>query len=105
MPSINSKPTTLRLASDEQTWREMDQTITDCVSQVCGHYDEATVRDFMFLVDILTNTEIDRVDRDCASLTVQKLAFAHSPRFERAMEEYLNEINPGRVQRRRKGAA
>lgn len=105
MPSTNSKPTVLRLASDARTWREMDQVISDCVKEVCGQYDEATVRDFMFLVDILTNPDIDRVDRDCATLTVQKIAFAHSPRFERAMEEYLNEINPGRIQRRRKGAA
>jgi len=105
MPSANSKPATLRLASSQQTWREMDQTIKDCVSEILGQYEEETVRSFMFLVDILTNPDIDRVDRECAVFTVQKLAFAHSPQFETTMEAYLNEINPGRVQRRRKGAA
>jgi len=79
----------------------MDQTIKDCVSEILGQYNDETVRSLMFLVDILTNENIDRVDRDGATWTVQKLAFAHSPRFETALEDYLNEINPGRVQKRR----
>lgn len=100
MPSEKSNVTPIRLASNEETWREMDETINAAVSQVLGQYDEATVRDFMFLVDILTNENIDRIDRDGATWQVQKQAFMHSPRFERCMEEYLNEINPGRVIKR-----
>lgn len=100
MPSNNSNVTRLRLASDETTWREIDQTIHDCIERILGNFDEKTTRDFMFLIDILTNNDIDRVDRWGAALTVQKLAFSHSPRFEQSMEDYLNEINPGRVLRR-----
>lgn len=100
MPSANSNVTPIRLASDEKTWREMDQVVNDCVSTILGQYDEATVRDFMFLIDILTNENIDRIDRDGATWQVQKQAFTHSPRFEKALEGYLNEINPGRVVKR-----
>lgn len=100
MPSPNSNVLPIRLASDEQTWREMDNTINAAVSQILGQYDEDTVRDFMFLIDILTNARIDRVDRDGATWQVLKQAFMHSPRFERSLEQYLNEINPGRAIKR-----
>ena len=104
MPSDNSKPTHLRLASDEKSWREMDHTIEDCVKQVCGQYDEATVRDFMLLIDLASNPEIDRIDRDGAVLTMQRTAFLHHPRFETALENFLNEINPVRGQKKRRSA-
>lgn len=100
MPSNNSNVTPIRLASDVATWREMHQTIDDCITRILGQFDEGTTRDFMFIVDCLTNPDIDRVDRECATFSVQKLAFAHSPRFESELEKYLNEINPGRIQRR-----
>jgi hypothetical protein len=82
----------------------MDETIKDCVSRICGAFSADTVRDFMFLVDILTNEDIDRLDRECAAFTVQKLAFSHHPRFETEIDQYLNEINPGRVKPKRRVA-
>lgn len=102
MPSINSKPTALRLASNEQAWREMDETISDCVTQICGQFSADTVRDFMFLIDIVSNPDIDRLDRESAVITIPKAAFTYHPQFETSIENYLNEINPGRVQKRRR---
>jgi succinate dehydrogenase flavin-adding protein (antitoxin of CptAB toxin-antitoxin module) len=99
MPSPNSKSTKLRLATNQQGWREMDQVIEDCVAQICSSFNAETVRSFMFLIDIVSNADIDYLDRDSAALTIQKAAFAYHPQFETSIENYLNEINPGRVQK------
>lgn len=104
MPSANSNVTPIRLASDEATWSEFDQTIDECITRILGSFNERTTRDFMFLVDCLTNPDIDRADRECATFHTLRQAFMHAPRFERHLEEYLNEINPGRIQKRSRKA-
>lgn len=100
MPSANSNVTTIRLASDVATWRELDQHLNDCVKNILENCDDEGTRDFMFLIDVLTNSDIHDGDRWCAVNTVQRLAFLRSGRCQVSLEEYLNEINPGRVQKR-----
>lgn len=97
MRNHTTKP--LRLASDANTWREMDATIEQAVHAICGQYDDAQLcESFLFLIDLLTNQSYDAVDRDSAALTCQRAAFRYTPDFERAQEAYLNRINPGRAQ-------
>lgn len=65
----------LRLASDADTWREMDATIEEAVDKICGQYDDQKLcESFLFIIDLLTNRDYDSNDRDCAAFHTQRAA-------------------------------
>lgn len=99
MRKLTTKP--LRLASDSDTWREMDATIEKSVETICNLHDQSIVEAFLFITDLLTNADYDKQDRELAAFHTQRVAFRYTQEFENAQEEYLDRINPGRAQLRR----
>lgn len=98
----DTKPIKIQLAKDEEGWNELKQVLDDQLTHLLSTGNQQGVRALMFIVDLLTNDDIDADQRADAATHVQQTAFAYSRRCYTEMERYLTEINPGRCIRRRK---
>lgn len=97
-----TKPIKIQLAKDEEGWNELKQILDIEISNLLSPGGEQGVKAFMFIVDVLSNDDIDAGQQAMAAEYIQQSAFAYSRRCFTEMERYLNELNPGRVIRRRK---
>lgn len=102
-PSEN-KPIKIQLAKDEEGWHELKQVLDGHLTKLLACSNEESVKAFLFISDLLSNESFDADDRALAAEHVQHTAFAFSQRCSTEMERYLNELNPGRVIKRRKVA-
>lgn len=100
-----SEPIKIQLARDEEAWSELRQLLDDRVKQLLALGNEQSVKAFMFIVDLLSNENIDPDEQAVAAEHIQQTAFTYSRRSIREKERFLNELNPGRVVRRRKVVA
>lgn len=100
-----AEPIKIQLAKDERGWNELQQVLDSQISLLLGCTNEQGVKAFLFIVGVLSNEDIDPDQQALAAEHILQTAFAHSARSAREMNRYLNEINPGRVMRRRKVVA
>jgi|ERR1051326_339166 hypothetical protein len=106
MPSKNTtrKPSHLQpvpdkpieLARSAADWRKLDAKIENAVGLICQHFDAETTQALLFVVDLLTNGDYDRQDRELATYQVQRAAFRYTPEFEAAQNSYLDRLNLAR---------
>lgn len=101
--AAENKPIKIQLAKNGETWAELQQVLESHVSEICATGDKAA-RSLLFLVDVLTNENFDSDQQAVAAEYVQHSAFRFSRRSVSALESLLNELNPGRVIKRRKVA-
>lgn len=103
--SNQSHPIKIQIARDEEAWEELNHLLDTCVSEICGDFDEPTIRSFMLVIDLVSNPNFDQGQRALAAERVQQAAFAHTRKAAKALVAHLNEINPGRIIRRRRVVA
>lgn len=88
---VPDKP--IELANSEASWRKLDVKIDRAVQQICQHYDSATTEALLMLIDLLTNPDYDKQNREMIAISAQRTAFRYTPEFEQAQDDYLDRLS------------
>lgn len=88
---VPDKP--IELANSEASWRKLDAKIELAVQRICQHYDAETTEALLMLIDLLTNPDYDKQNRDMIATGAQRAAFRYTPEFEQAQQDYLDRFN------------
>lgn len=75
-----------RLAENPAEWRQLSANITDLVDQLCCHGESDQARRLFSLLDLLTNEDYERLDREILARNAIHRAFTMTKSFEKAIE-------------------
>lgn len=88
------KPNTarLQLATSNAHWAEVNNRISDAVSNLCDDHNKAEA--LMLIVDLMTNGRYAPGDRENVVAEVQQQTFKYTRGFDDLLRGVIEKINP-----------
>lgn len=84
----------LTLATTRQEWKEYDEEIRDSVGKLCDFGDYEKAEALFGLLDLLTNEQYDKQNRDILVFDALRETFRFTEAFDKAVKAEVARVNP-----------